>query len=136
MATTVVAHTFPCKPVQGESVADAEVRSLASWIRARTKRLIKGDQNVDFRQFKRLLEAYGVEFGSPNKNFIKLYLDERSVRMGYPSEHFTVPVSEVKRVRRALGLDYTDRREFYDLPTVVDEFVYEYRDVLCRLADE
>lgn len=134
MATSIVAHEFPIRKKDIRSV-DTEVTALASWIRSRTKKAIKGDQRVDFRTLRRLLEAYGAEFGQPTNNYIKIHLGGYSVKTGYPSEHFTVPVNEVKRIRKALQLDYNDSREFYDLPAVVDDFVYQYRNVLYRLAD-
>lgn len=133
MATSVADHRFPLKRRETRD-PDAEVRALGSWIRQRSRTHVKGDRVIEFRKFRKLLEAYGVTFDQPNGNFIKIRLDSHSVLTGYPSEKFDVPISEIKRIRAALGLDGADNSEFYSLPTVVSDLVYEYREVLHRLA--
>jgi len=57
------------------------------------------------------------------------------VKTGYPRPSFTVPVREVKRIRRALGLTDLMSEEFYDIDVNVDKFVLEYGELLAWLAD-
>lgn len=135
MATQVVAHTFPI-PGDGERTVDSEVAALGAWFRARTVRVEPYvDRAVDFPELRKLLQAQGCEFAAPRRNFIKISRGSKTVKIGYPRESHTVPVQEIKRIRRILELDELGSSEFYNLDVSVDEFVHEYSEVLERLAD-
>ena len=135
MATTVVAHTFPIK--KGEKrTPDSEVAALGSWLRQRIARRTKlGDKALNMVELRELLEARGCVFDAPNKNYISIRRDGEKVKTGYPRSSFTVPVNEVKRIRKHLGLNDVISEEFYDIDMNVDKFVLEYADVLAWLAD-
>lgn len=135
MATQVVAHIFPIPDGEDRTV-DVEVAALASWFRARTVRSEPYvDRAVEFPELRKILQSQGCEISSPRGNFVKITRGAQSVKVGYPREKHTVPVQEVKRIRRTLGFDDLDSSEFYNLDVSVDEFVHEYSEVLERLAD-
>lgn len=134
MATEVVGHTFAI--ADDERTVDAEVSALAAWFRQRTVRPEHhGDRAIEFPELRKLLESQGCEFSSPRHNKITISRGARSVRAGYPREKHTVPVQEVKRIRRILGFDDLNSAEFYNLDVSVDQFVHDYSEVLERLAD-
>lgn len=135
MATSVVAGTFPISRNEARD-PDAEVRALASWFRSRIHRQEFGDHAMSFRDLRKILTAHGCEFGSPDKNFIKIRRGNLAVKTGYPKENFDIAVSEIKRIRKQLDLhELGSSRDFYDFDNAVDNFVDEYRYLLQRLAD-
>jgi death-on-curing family protein len=135
MATSVVAHEFELRTGVIRT-PDTEVAALASWLRQRIVRRTKlGDKAIDMVELRELLEARGCVFGSPSKNYISIYHGRTKVKTGYPKASFTVPVAEVKRIRRALELTDMESEEFYDIDLNVDKFVREYGEVLYWLAD-
>lgn len=118
--------------------ADSEMVGLASWIKEHTRGLELGDRSMEFKEFSDILTEQGCTFDSPKGNYIKIHLGGRSVKTGYPRPSFTVPVQEVKKIRRALCLDEWhgfDSLGFYNLDGAVDGFVNQYRNLLRRLAD-
>lgn len=135
MATQIVAHTFPIA-IDVERTVDTEVAALASWFRARTVRSEPyADRAVEFPELRKILQSQGCEISTPKGNYVKIVRGARSVKVGYPREKHTVPVQEVKRIRRSLGFDDLDSSEFYNVDVSVDEFVHKYSEVLERLAD-
>jgi death-on-curing family protein len=134
MATSVVGHTMPLRP-RDERNDDTEVRALASWLRQRTRRRRAGDRHMDFVELKERLEALGCTFDNPEKNFIRIRRGTMLIKTRYPRANFDVSVSEVKNIRKRLGLVDMPNQDFYDLEAKVDRFVLEYKDVLSRLAD-
>lgn len=142
MATKVAAHEFAL-PLGVSRDSDSEVAAIGSWLEERTRPLERGDRNMMFKDFRSQLESQGCTFGSPSRNYIKVYREtadgELSAKMGYPRANFNVDVRAVKRVRTLLQLDQAhgfDSGAFYegDLDAVVDHFVNTYRQVLDRLA--
>lgn len=141
MATEVADHKFP-GGVSVERSSDAEVEAIAHWLKPRTRRLELGDKTTKFSDVRKQMTDLGCEFGSPDRNWVKIYRDtpegRLSVRIGYPREGFSIGIKEIKHVRKVLKLDEQhgfDSGAFYgDLDAVVDGFVNLYRQVLERLA--
>jgi len=137
MARQVAAHEIEV-PNNLSRNADSECKAVASWIRARTRNRVLGEQALDFQSLRALLEEQGCEFEKPDRNFIKIKRDKWVVKTGYPKHNFDVAVPELKRIRKALRLDEahgTDSAAFYDLEDRVESFVNQHRNLLRRLAD-
>ncbi len=126
----------------GSKRGDAELTYIAQWIEQRTRSEKRGQRHMRFRDFRKLLEEFGCEFGTPKDNSIKIrhstVSGTYSVKAGYPNEHHEETLGEVRRIRRVLHLDELhgyDSGAFYDLEASVDEFVNNYRQLMNRLAD-
>jgi death-on-curing family protein len=135
LARSVAAHEIV---VKGERNSDSEVRAVSEWLRAHTRDRVLGDSATDYYELKALLTELGCEFEKPDQNWVKIRRGTRVVKTGYPKAKFTVPVQEVKRIRRALELDElhgVDSAGFYSLEDKVDGFVNTYRNLMKRLAD-
>lgn len=137
LARAVAAHEIPVQAGAPRN-ADTEVCAIASWLRQRVRPKVLGDTAIEFRELRALLAEQDCTFNSPDNNYIKIYRGQWMVKTGYPKANFTVPVGEVKRIRRALHLDEihgVDSAGFYNLDTTVDKFVNQYRNLMKRLAD-
>lgn len=139
LSLAVASH---CLQIKGDRTADKEVEAISRWLKARTRPRKLGDWNMEFKEFKKQLEDLGCEWSKPTGNFIKVSRatpgGSFTAKMGYPRNHFTVGVGDVKRVRRALRLDELhgiDSASFYNFEETVDAFVNQYRQVLDRLAE-
>lgn len=137
MATMTAAHHL------GVPRGDPEVEHIATWIDSRTRPTQLGERRMRFRELRAILGDQGCEFDTPKGNAIKIHRQtpdgaHASVKAGYPNEHHEVPLGEIRRIRRALGLDQAsgvDSGSFYDFEASVDEFVNDYRQLMNRLAD-
>jgi len=137
LARQVAAHEIPISP-NAQRNSESEVKAVAKWLRGHIRPKILGDNATDYKELREILEELGCEFGSPDNNFLKIRRLQWSVKTGYPRANFTVPVQEVKRIRRALHLDElhgVDSAGFYNLEETVDGFVNQYRNLMKRLAD-
>jgi len=121
-----------------ERNADSEVLGISSWVRERMKPLVVGDKAMRFSDLRTHLQAFGCEFDKPDNNYVKIHCGTASYSTGYPRRDFEVSVSEIKRIRRALGLDApsgVDASEFYDLESRVTAFVDLHTNLMSRLAN-
>ncbi len=135
LAREVASHEIE---VKGERTADSEVQAVADWLRRHTRNRVLGDSATDFGELREILTELDCTFDKPDQNFIKIRRGGYVAKTGYPNAHFTVPVQEVKRIRRALKLDElhgVDSAGFYTLDEKVDAFVNTYRNLMKRLAD-
>jgi len=133
--------------------SDEEVNAVAEWIRRRADRVVRGERQLTYREFRRLLENFGFYLENPDGNYIDVVRHEerlvgfmrkrvqrvskRVANIGWPGEHEVVGVGEIKRIRRLLRLtesEGVDSGAFYDRHAVIDEFVNRYRTLLRRLA--
>ena len=124
--------------VQGERNADSEVSAVSGWIREHTRGRVLGDAATKFSDLRELLEEQGCTFDKPDGNYIKIRRGGNVAKTGYPNAHFTVPIGEIKKIRRLLKLDElngVDSAGFYSLEEKVDGFVNTYRNLMKRLAD-
>lgn len=136
LVTTLAAHALPL-PEEATRTVDAEVDAAARWLRPRLKHVEAGDRPTKIRDLRAMLEAQGCEFDEPDGNYVKIRRGKLTVGTGYPDHHFTVPIGEIKKIRRALGLTAREgvrTREFYNIDERVDAFVRTYRDLLDRLS--
>lgn len=118
--------------------ADTATEELAKWLRPRIRPKVLGDTAMQFRELRTVLENAGCTFDDPVANYIKIHRGQWMCKTGYPRHNFEVPVTEVKRIRKALRLQEgqgIDSAALYNLEGVVDKFVNEYRDLMRRLAD-
>jgi death-on-curing protein len=137
LARQVAAHEIQISP-NTQRNSESEVKAVAKWLREHVRPKVLGDNATDYKELRDILEELGCEFDSPDQNFVKIRRLEWSVKTGYPRANFTVPVQEVKRIRRALHLDElhgVDSAGFYNLEETVDGFVNQYRNLMKRLAD-
>jgi prophage maintenance system killer protein len=137
----------------GRRSADEEVSEIASWIRARVRRVVRGERHLTFRELKRILEAFGFSLASPHANSIdvvryeqqkKGFLSRETVRVarrigkiGYRDEGTVVALKDMKRVRELCQLreeDGVPSDTFYESAAVIDAFVNRYRTLLRRLG--
>jgi death-on-curing protein len=137
LARSVATHEV-LSAIPGTGVADDEVQAIASFFRARGREVELGDHPIEFMEMKRNLEALGCTFDPPKKNFVKIHRLGKMVKAGYPRKNYQVSVSDVKRIRRRLGLAEehgVDSGGFYDLDERVDAFVNTYGKLMQRLAN-
>ncbi len=137
---------------------DAEVSSLGQWFRRNMRVAEKKDRSIRFHVLKKLLRRHSVVFGSPDRSYIDVFIEEETVSSGFlglgPSskkivrrkvgqikfdgESAMVPVNTVRLVRQMCSLrpeDGVDARVFYDLEAKVDHLLCQYQHVLRRLAN-
>jgi len=134
LARSVAAHEIE---VEGARNADTEVAAIASWLRAHSRQRILGDNAMEFKELRELLEELGCMFEKPEANFVKIRNGSHMVKTGYPRANFEVAVGEIKRIRRSLHLDEVhgvDSAGFYALDSKVDEIVNNYRNLMKRLS--
>lgn len=138
---------------QAKRSADDEVSAITEWITRRCARLTRGERPITYRVLKRILESFGFALDGLDRNFIEVarYVEKPSglfrrgtrlerthiTTIGWPGENREVGVSEIKRIRRILGLtesDGVDSDTFYDRAAVIDSYVNRYRKTLRRLG--
>jgi death-on-curing protein len=137
LARSMAAHEIPLRPGRQRD-DDAEVEAVADFLRAHTRPIIRGDNTMRFKEMCTLLSAQGCEIAKPKDNMVKIRRGNLVVKTGRHRIDFDVPVNEVKRLRKALGLDEahgTDSAGFYSLDATVDGAVLKYRNLMSRLAD-
>jgi death-on-curing family protein len=137
LARSMAAHEIPLRPGR-ERNDDAEVEAVADFLREHTRAIVRGDESIRFKEMCSLLEAQGCTIAKPKDNKVKIRLGSHSVKTGRHRVDFDVPVSELKRIRRGLGLDEQhgmDSAGFYSLEETVDGAVLNYRNLMSRLAD-
>lgn len=137
LARSVAAHEIPIREGRQRN-SDTEVQAIGDWLKVHTRQRILGDNAMEFKELKALLEEFGCEFESPDNNFVKIRNGVHMVRTGYPRANFEIAVNEVKRIRRSLHLDEihgVDSAGFYALDSKVDEIVNSYRNLMKRLSE-
>lgn len=137
LARAMAAHDIPLRDGRERS-DDSEVEAVANFLRQHTRPTVRGDGSIRFKELCSLLEAQGCVIGKPKHNKVKIRFGARSVNTGRHRLDFDVPVSELKRIRRSLGLDEQhgiDTASFYSLEESVDGAILNYRNLMSRLAD-
>jgi death-on-curing protein len=137
LARSMAAHEIAIRPGRERS-DDSEVEAVADFLREHTRAIVRGDEQIRFKQMCTLLEIQGCTIAKPKNNHVKIRLGSHSVKTGRHRPDFDVPVSELKRIRRGLGLDEQhgmDSAGFYSLEETVDGAVLSYRNLMSRLAD-
>ena len=146
-------HALAAGPRQ--ELADREVLEVAKWLRARVRRIEKGDRLIKWRHLRRLLVNRGCVCdevtGSGNRIEISreiirakhgfLGRDKRHVlrsTLANVSDGREIDKGALKRIRRELEVDEEhgiDAAAFYDdAPTSPSEFIKSYQQTLRRLA--
>lgn len=132
---------------------DQEVDGLAEWLCRRTQPVVRGEQEITYRQLGHVLRRFGYDFDSQNGpalDVVKLVEKRRGLirretvmerkRIGsirFPGETKLVGVQKIKQIRRMCYLteeDGIDSHTFYAGADRLDVFINEYRTVLRRLA--
>ena len=137
LLTDLAAGRLDAPRINGESVVDAVVRYLATWIDCRTIRKPVGDKLIRFSELKAILQAQDCSIAKPHKNYVVITRGDRRIKIGYPKHDFEIDSGEVKRIRKALGLNAyagIDSASFYSVSGLVDGFVNKYRTLLDRLV--
>ncbi|WP_196482731.1 type II toxin-antitoxin system death-on-curing family toxin [Burkholderia stagnalis] len=137
LARSMAAHEIPLRYGR-ERTDESEVEAVADFLRRHTRAIVRGDDPIRFKEMCSLLEAQGCTISKPKHNKVKIRMGARSVNTGRHRLDFDVPVSELKRIRRGLGLDEQhgmDSASFYSLEETVDGAVLNYRNLMSRLAD-
>jgi death-on-curing protein len=132
--------------------SDAEVESIARWIRKRIRRIERGERVITFRKLRSILESFQFEFEDPRNNTVDLVRYEkkstwfglrqttkrvRILRMAYPAGGQVVGKGLLRQIRELCALDELhgcDSQMFYDQQRPPDYFIAKYRKTLARLA--
>jgi death-on-curing protein len=133
--------------------SDEEVEAIADWLRKRAERVQRGERQTTYRELRRILGSHGYYLEAPDRNYIEVvrYEEQRvgilrrqsqKVRkrigtIGWPGEHETIGIKEIKNIRKLCRLtetDGVDSAAFYDRTAVIDSFVNDYRGLLRKLA--
>ncbi|WP_419938159.1 type II toxin-antitoxin system death-on-curing family toxin [Candidatus Palauibacter sp.] len=133
-------------------MADHEAYAIAKWIRENSRIVDKGENVLPFRKFRRILQAYGCEIGSPGKNGqvriergpvrkrrgIRLRRQPFTAQIPYRNEGQEIQIHTIKKVREDLRLTHEhgiDSSDFYAKgANQIDDFIAEYRIILDKLA--
>ena len=152
-------HTFAAtmlsererKRVDDRNSPDAEVQALATWIKKRCAKPLRGERQIPYRQLRRILHRFGFEIENnggnsadivqlrQTKNWLRRSRIERTrmATIGYRNEGTPVSIKDLKIVRTACRLTPEhgiDSGAFYDNEAAIDTFVAQYRSLLRRLA--
>jgi death-on-curing protein len=132
---------------------DEEIKDIVSWLGLRTKKVLRGEKPLTFRQLRRILARFKFEIDVKDGNAANIVRvvekpprlfrrkpvieRERVGAIGYRDEGTDVAMKDIKYVRKICSLreeDGVDSAAFYDESAVVDTFVNTYRTLLRRLA--
>jgi len=131
---------------------DEEIREIISWLAPRTKKVLRGEKPLTFRQLRRILARFKFEIDvkdgnaanivqmvqGPPRLFRKPVMEPKRIgAIGYCDEGTEVAIKDIKYVRKICGLteeNGVDSAAFYDESAVVDAFINTYRTLLRRLA--
>jgi death-on-curing protein len=134
----VVNHRFaPAARLAASESTDAEVMSIAVWIRNRMRRVQRYERALDFKELRKLLEARGCEIGQAKSGFIEITREALRTHIAYYGENREVRQNTVHKIRQDLELDDVagvDAEIFYAQQPKLDAFINRYRTVLQRLA--
>jgi death on curing protein len=127
----VAAHGF-ADPDQVGDKSDGEVAGMADWIKARLRKVERGERQITYRELTRILSDHGLEIGEKSGNFANIIRRtqvragffglrtetrvERIMRIGYPGEGVFVGLGVLREIRDRCGLSDrhgVDSRGFY-----------------------
>lgn len=135
------------KNLSGQALSDAEVFRIGDWLRTNSRVIKKGERNISYAELWRILKGFGYELGTVQHGKVEVQKYKKGLfRKGQwktvykapcPGDGRDVPISEIKKLRKQLGLteaDGVDSRSFYDEQARIDAFVQKYRTLIRRLA--
>lgn len=146
----VANHSFAPRAEPRRS--DREVQAMAEWVANNTRTIQRGDRQMKWHKFRRVLASHGCTFDYPNvgnrinisrvvptRRWLGRLRDETlRVQVHYGGEGREVEKNTIAHVRQKLMLDedhQVDSAAFYDhQPMSTDEFVSRYRGVLRQLS--
>lgn len=130
-----------------KSTADADVEAIADWLVMRTRKIIRGERTITYRQLIRILQKFEHLRVEDSGFQITVYWNargglfdrerERRYLFQNPGDHRDVSTTKIKEIRDALGLteaNGVDSVSFYDNQTTINDFITRHRGVLRRLA--
>lgn len=147
----VAGHGFAEKKSKSRG-ADTEVEQMGKWIRARTRKIQRGERIITFRELKSILARHGYQLEDLRDNSCDLVRYEekkiwlgfgkktervRVMRIGYPGDGVTIGKAQLKEIRercRLIERHGVDSHLFYSNARPADYFVATYRGTLRRLA--
>lgn len=144
-----------CRELKDSGDPDAEVRFIAYWLHANTRKVQANEhRTITYRELRAILRRFGFELENPKDNAIDVIRVTKSNgffglgagesrkkigRIGYPSDTRQVAKGDVRRVREMCNLTFkhgfVDSVEFYDGVDPMRFLLAEYQDILVRLAD-
>lgn len=155
----VASHNIvPKKKRHGANdISDIEIEEMTRWIKRKTRKIQKGERNLSYPEFEKILRDHGVYFENHAKNYVDVVMYRKETRrkgiFGLGGEEVveikekianipywpnrTVGKKLVKSVRNQAGLTATngiDSALFYGTETKPDEFIQKYKKTLSKLA--
>jgi death-on-curing protein len=133
--------------------SDDEVEAIAEWVRRRARPLKRGEDQITYKQLRKILGRFGYELDNPDSNAIKIYRliqekplfrSPKTVRqhiatIRYPREGVVISIDNIKYIRKVCKLreeDGVDSEAFYGDGATIDTFINQHRRILKRLANK
>jgi len=117
--------------------ADNEVVQVAKWVQSKIKRVSRGEQPLQFRHLRYILERNGCKIDVLEGNRINIRRGLFKTQVGYRNEGTEVSRNIIHKIRKELQLDEKhgyDSDIFYNIGSRIPDFINKYRKLLDRLA--
>lgn len=135
---------------------DDEIEEMAAWVRKRSKKITKGEQQITYRELDRILRKFGFWLENPKNNVIDILktqtkrvnrlfshkeekLEVHVATIPFPGMNRFVSIDQIKHIRKVCHLrteDGVDKDAFYGDGAVIDSYINKYRNILDRLASK
>ncbi|GAB4195602.1 MAG: hypothetical protein Kow00105_09830 [Phycisphaeraceae bacterium] len=135
---------------------EVQLACCIKWLTINSRRIQRGERQVNMRELKKILSKFGYELRDPYKNYADIIKIEEVVEWKWLSMikktrrvekkvsqiacsgmNQTVEINTIKRVRKQCGLrdvDGVDSEVFYGGLDRADFFLNQYRNILRRLG--
>lgn len=134
----VVNHDFrPRGHLSASAALDAEIESMAGWIRPRMRRKEHFDRTIRWRELKSALRQLDVRTERAGSSQVELVRADLRTVVDFDGDTREVGKQVVRKIRKDLKLtprDGCDDDVFYGDSLPLDHFIAEYRGLLGRLA--
>lgn len=132
----VAAHRFAAEAGNWQD-ADSEVLGISRWIQQHTRRVQKGEQNLQFGQLRKLLKKHGCVIEVIPGSKVNIRRNGKSCQLAYGGEGRDCDKASIHRIRKRLLLDESngyDSDTFYSGGEPTQGFIKQYEDLLAKLA--
>ena len=119
-------------------VTDKEVQAVARWLQGHIRRVLKGEQTVQFRTLRKILTEFGCEFEIQSGNRMNIRRGGLKSQIFYQRDGMDVEQNTIHKLRDDLHLDEAhdyDSEVFYRTQERIPGFIAKYRKILQRLAE-
>ncbi len=135
---------------------EGEISAIIDWLGSHTRKTKRGERPITYRELKKILRKFDIEFENPKDNFIDLIrykkrtsgifkkketLEKKYLwNIVYPGrDGDTVGLNVLKHVREHCYLreeNGVDSASFYGEEAVISGFINRYRKILLRLGNK